>query len=184
MAVTHPGFGPPTLPHLLASIPPEPRNVPDTQKRGTPRSPRAPRPAVRDPRAPSSSRAGQTSTPCYSRRRRHLSETPQRGRRDRWRPPLPCWRGKEKAPRFSGTLPGDTNSARALGSSRRGSGPRWAAQHGLGSGREATREPIQTRFCRGAVRHFRDPRGQERAARASEPASCVRRGPGEPRSVT
>lgn len=64
-----------------------------------------------------------------------------------------------------------------LGSSRRGSVPQRAAPHRLGSGREVTREPIQTRFSRSAVRHFRDPRTQGRAERASEPATYARRRP-------
>lgn len=84
----------------------------------------------------------------------------------------------------SGALRGDADSARALGSSRPSSGPRPDAQHLLGCGLEATREPIQTLSCRGATRHFRDPRRQGRAARASKSAGCARRHPRVPGSVT
>lgn len=110
MAVTHPGFGA-TYPHHLASIPPAPGNVPDTQTRGTPRSPRAPGPAELYPRAPSPSRAGQTSTPSYSRRRRHPFQTLPRGRRDPWRPPLPCW-GQKRRPRGSRARVPETRTPR------------------------------------------------------------------------
>lgn len=156
---------PPTYPHLLASIPPVPRSVPDTRKHGTPRSRRAPRPAARGPRARTPSRAGQTSTPSDSRRRRHPSQTPPRGLQDRRRqPPLPCWGGKEAALRAAlGERFVATPAPRAP--SNAAPRPRPAAHLLLlsSSGLEATREPIQTRCCRGAKRHFRDPRRQGRA---------------------
>lgn len=70
--------------------------VPDTQKRGIPRSPSALRSAPPGRRAPTPSRAGQTSIPTCSRRLRRPLQSPPRARR---RPPLPYWgKGEKTAP--------------------------------------------------------------------------------------
>lgn len=120
------GFSSPSQSKLHPRIPLSPRRVPDTRRRGTPRSPSAPRPAAPGPRAPTPSRVGQTSTPSWGRRLRHPLRSPPRARR---RPPLPYW----------GT--GRANSrAGACGrrAENRSAGPAWRLQLQRPGRREAS----------------------------------------------
>lgn len=156
-------------PRPPASIPPVHRGIPGTQKRGTPRRSCAPGPAASVPRAHTPSRAGRTSTPSYSRRRRHPSRTPPRGRWARPRPPLPCWGQRERTlrgpPARSAATP---TPSRALGCSRRGSGPppRWRPGSNPGTDSNA--------LLPGLAHVTSEPprRAETRRARASQPTSA------------
>lgn len=162
----------PSQPKLYPRIPPWPLRVPDTQRRGTLRSPSAPQPAAPGPRARTPYRAGQTSTLSCSRRLRRPLRSPPRARR---RPPLPYWgRGEKTAPASTAAaLRAEVQTPRgALSSSPRG-GARPLARRAAAppSAAEAAAEQRQARGSPG--NRFK------RAPASSHVTSAARRSGGE-----
>lgn len=155
--VRDPGQPPtPTPPRARISL----LGVPGTPRRGSPRSPSALRSAAPDPRAPTPSCAGQTSTPSCGRRPRRPPQSPPRARQTRHRPPLPYWGKRRKdgglahgpPPRSSCGLSArrafrTSPRGRLEASARRPTAPRSATTTTAPAASRITREPIQTRSC-------------------------------------